>query len=381
MSKLIFYMSQVLYRKYRPKTFSEVEGQEHVVRTLQGALLSGRVGHAYLFCGPRGTGKTTMARLLAKAVNCSDYRPPLTSDQLQKIPCNSCHSCVEINEGRSLDLIEIDAASNRGIDEIRNLKDSATVAAPSGKYKVFIVDECHMLTKEANNALLKILEEPPSHVIFILATTEPHKVFETILSRVQRFDFKKISVEQIVEKLKRVSQAEKINIEEPALWALATAASGSLRDAESALGKLIAYTGPEKITADDAAEILGVVPLEVHENLINLIVQKKPQEAIAQISNLFESGVDLEYFTKQFVRYLRTLLINHINSSPVLTNPALLTNLSAQTSRNEKIGNSATPEFLVRAINLFVKAGAELKSSPVPQLPLELAILELTKDS
>jgi len=165
------------------------------------------------------------------------------------------------------------------------------------------------------------------------------------------------------------------------LWALATAASGSLRDAESALGKLIAYAGAEKITAKDAAEILGVVPLEIHEKLINFIAQKNPQEAIAQVSHLFESGVDLEYFTKQFVRYLRTLLINHINSSPVLPNPALLTNLSAQSSRNEKMGNPATPEFLVRAINLFVKAGTELKSSPVPQLPLELAILELTRDS
>jgi DNA polymerase III delta prime subunit len=240
---------------------------------------------------------------------------------------------------------------------------------------------CHMLTPPAFNALLKILEEPPAHVVFVLATTEPHKVFDTVLSRVQRFDFKKISADRIVEKLKRIARAEKISVEEPALTALASAASGSLRDAESALSKLIAYTGLEKITAEDAAEVLGIVPLQIHENLANLIVRKKSQEAIAQISHLFESGVDLEYFTKQFVRYLRMLLINHINSSPVLTNPALLTNLPTQSGGNEKIGNSATLEFLVRAINLFVKAGAELKSSPVPQLPLELAILELTRNS
>ncbi len=387
-------MAQVLYRKYRPKTFAEIEGQEHVVRTLQGALSSGRIGHAYLFCGPRGTGKTTMARLLAKALNCDERMkgtphvegvfshaviPKLEIRDINKIPCNRCRSCAEINEGRSLDLIEIDAASNRGIDEIRNLKDSAMVAAPGAGYKVFIIDEVHMLTPPAFNALLKILEEPPSHVVFVLATTEPHKVIDTILSRVQRFDFKKISADGIISKLKKIVRTEKIDVEEPALAALAAAASGSLRDAESALGKLIAYTGlpagqagSAKITAADAAEVLGVVPLQVHENLINLIVQKKPQEAIAQISALFESGVELEYFNRQFVRYLRDLLIAKIGYFP-----------AAQTATPARISfasqNLGGPEFLIKAVNLFVKAGTELKFSPVPQLPLELAILELTK--
>ncbi len=379
-------MGQVLYRKYRPRTFAEIEGQEHIVRTLQGALSSGRVGHAYLFCGPRGTGKTTMARLLAKSLNCYERMkgvpriegvfshaviPRLEISDINKIPCNSCHSCVEINEGRSLDLIEIDAASNRGIDEIRNLKDSAMVAAPGAGYKVFIIDEVHMLTPPAFNALLKILEEPPAHVVFVLATTEPHKVIDTILSRVQRFDFKKISADKILVKLKRIVRTEKINVEEPALVALASAASGSLRDAESALSKLIAYTHSEKITAEDAAEVLGVVPLQVHENLIDLLARKKPQEAIAQISALFESGVELEYFNRQFVRHLRDLLIARIGYLPAV--PASLTGLPAQTDM--------TPEFLIKAIGLFVKAGAELKFSPIPQLPLELAILELTKTS
>ncbi len=362
-------MSQVLYRKYRPRTFAEIEGQEHIVRTLQGALSSGRVGHAYLFCGPRGTGKTTMARLLAKSLNC-----PKREEKKDAEPCNICPSCREVNEGRSLDLIEIDAASNRGIDEIRNLKDSAMVAAPGAGYKVFIIDEVHMLTPPAFNALLKILEEPPAHVVFVLATTEPHKVIDTILSRVQRFDFKKISADRIAEKLKQIAHAEKVSVEESALAALASAASGSLRDAISSLSKLIAYTGSAKITADDAAETLGIVPLQVHENLIDLIVQKKPQEAIAQISILFESGVELEYFNRQFIHHLRALLIARIGYLPAVpATQASLTGLPAQTD--------VTPEFLIKAINLFVKAGAELKFSPIPQLPLELAILELTKNS
>jgi len=350
-------MSQVLYRKYRPKTFSEVEGQEHIVRTLEGALLSEHIGHAYLFCGPRGTGKTTMARLLAKALNCQNRG----KDKAE--PCNKCYSCIEINEGRSMDLIEIDAASNRGIDEIRSLKDSAQVAATSSQYKVFIIDEVHMLTPPAFNALLKILEEPPSHIIFILATTEPHKVLDTVMSRVQRFDFKKISVARITEKLKREARSEKIEIEEPALAAIALSASGSLRDAESALNKLISYSN-NKITAEDVAEILGIVPLQIHETLLSLIVQKKPQEAMAQVSSLYESGIDLDHFVKQFIRYLRSSLIDSLRQTPTLTSNGQ---------------NKPSPDFLIKMINVFIKAGSELKFSPIPQLPLELAILELAK--
>lgn len=348
---------QVLYRKYRPKTFAEIEGQEHIVRTMQGALLSGNIGHAYLMSGPRGTGKTTMARLLAKALNCLKRKEKLE-------PCNDCPSCVEINEGRSLDLIEIDAASNRGIDEIRNLKDSAHVAATSGNYKVFIIDEVHMLTPPAFNALLKILEEPPAHVIFVLATTEAHKVPETILSRVQRFDFKKINADKIIEKLKREARSERVEIDDQALATLASASSGSLRDAESALSKIIAYAGG-KITSADVAEIFGIVPIRVHEKLVNLIFQKKPQEAIAEISNLYESGIDLENFVRQFIKYLRTSLIESINVSTVVAAPV--------------ISGKPGPEFLIKNINAFVKASSELKFSPIPQLPLELAILELTK--
>lgn len=351
---------QVLYRKYRPKTFSEVEGQDHIVRTLQGAILSGNIGHAYLFCGPRGTGKTTMARLFAKVMNCESE-----AKKERKEPCNVCSSCNEINEGRSLDLIEIDAASNRGIDEIRNLKDSVRVSAMSSKYKVFIIDEVHMLTPPAFNALLKTLEEPPAHVLFILATTEPHKILDTILSRVQRFDFKKITSEKIISKLRKVAAAEGLKVEDEALTAVASIAGGSLRDAESALSKIIAYAGGE-VTARDVAEILGIVPLEEHETLILLMAQKKGREAMARISNLYEGGIDLDHFNKQFIKYLRTALIQKIN------NPAA----SGAGPTDQSL---ITPEYLVKTINAFVKAGTEMKTSPVPQLPLELAILELTK--
>ena len=373
---------QVLYRKYRPKTFEEVEGQEHVVRTLQGALVSGRVGHAYLFCGPRGTGKTTMARLLAKTLNCTSLQFTVVSGQSKfdklktenwklktapQEPCNICHSCTEINEGRSMDLIEIDAASNRGIDEIRNLKDSARVAASSSVNKVFIIDEVHMLTPPAFNALLKILEEPPSHVIFILATTEPHKVPDTILSRVQRFYFKKISVEKIKSRLAAIAQKEKVRVDDEALAMLAFSASGSLRDAESAFNKIIAYAGTEgSISPETVAEILGIVPLQVHDSLINLILAKKTQEVISQINDLHEAGTDLNNFLKQFVRHLRTKLVGLIGDSPYIVTAAAS-------------ASQMTPEFLIKSINAFMKASNEIKLSPIPQLPIELAILELTK--
>ena len=348
-------MKLTYYRKYRPRIFEEIEGQEHIVKTLQGALLSGRIAHAYLFTGPKGTGKTTLARLFAKALNCEK----LKIGQIE--PCNKCDSCVAINNGSSLDLIEIDAASNRGIDEIRNIKDSALVAATSSNYKIFVIDEVHMLTPPAFNALLKTLEEPPSHVIFVLATTEPHKILATILSRVQRFDFKKITNEQIARKLKKIAKQEKLEIDEEVFATLADFAGGSLRDAESALSKLVAFAG-EKISIADASEILGVVSHKVHQALLAAVQNGNSKEAIDIIANLYESGADLENFAKQFVNFLRARLISAVGSGVLISS------------------GDDSPAKLIEILNVFLKARYEIKSSPIPQLPLELAVFELTSN-
>ena len=345
-------MSQTYYRKYRPQLFAQVEGQEHVVRTLQGALLSGNPGHAYLFCGPRGTGKTTLARLFAKALNC-EVR---TAKQFE--PCNQCSVCTAITAGNSLDLIEIDAASNRGIDEIRNLKEAARVAATGARYKIFIIDEAHMLTKDAFNALLKTLEEPPAHVLFVLATTEPHKLLETILSRVQRLDFKKIPSAQIIGKLQKLAQAETLAIEPAALGIVANYAGGSLRDAESALAKLVAYAG-KTVTTEHAQTILGLVPIEIQTALLTAIAERNSTGALTQLANLYENGADLEHFAGQFVSYVRGELLTLVGQ-PLATTSVI------------------TPTFLVKVINTFVRARNELRHSPIPTLPLELAVLELT---
>lgn len=347
----------MLYRKYRPQTFAQVVGQEHVVKTLKGALSTGRIGHAYLFTGPRGTGKTTLARIFAKALNCAKRGKDGDPD-------NSCPSCTVTNEGRSMDLIEIDAASNRGIDEIRNLKESALVAAPSGGYKVFVIDEVHMLTKDAFNALLKILEEPPSHVVFVLATTEPHKILPTVLSRVQRFDFKRLTPKQIFEKLKEIAKTESISIEDEGLKAIAVSSDGALRDAEVSLSKLRSYQG--KITIDEVNDALGLVPLKYHPEFFGYLVTGDKVSALDFIQRIHGSGVDLEHFTKDFIEYLRKVLMFKIN-------PATLTALGEEPVQNWQIDGAK----LIKMINLFISARNEIKTSPVVQLPLELAVLEL----
>ncbi len=358
----------MLYRKYRPQKFSEVVGQEHVIQTLRGALTGGRIGHAYLFTGPRGTGKTTIARLLAKALNCAHR-------EKNGDPDDACESCLAITENRSLDLIEIDAASNRGIDEIRSIKDSAGVAAPSGGYKVFIIDEVHMLTTPAFNALLKILEEPPSHVVFILATTEPHKILETVLSRVQRFDFKRLSVKKVFEKLKEIAQIEKINVDDSSLVSIAVSSDGALRDAEVALSKIQAVSRGRKVTAEEANDLLGLIPFDYHPEFLGYLVNNDRSAALGFINKIYDSGIDLENFTSNFINYLRKILIFKVS-------PATLTSVGEELLDEEakliaSYSQALEPVQIVKMLNLFISARDGIKSSPIPQLPLELAVLEL----
>jgi len=346
----------MLYRKYRPQIFAQVVGQEHVVKTLKGALMTGRIGHAYLFTGPRGTGKTTLARIFAKALNCKKIK--------NGEPCNECDSCLGVNRGNLLDLIEVDAASQTGVENIRELTDSTVVAAPSGGYKVFIIDEVHMLSKSAFNALLKTLEEPPSHVVFVLATTEPHKILPTVLSRVQRFDFRRLTPSQIFTKLKEVAKAEKINIEDEGLKAIAVSSDGALRDAEVSLSKLRSHQG--KISIDDVTNALGLVSFKYHPEFFGYLVANDKVSALKFIQKIHESGVDLEHFTKDFIEYIRNVLMFKIN-------PATLTATGGEPVQNWQIEGVK----LVKMLNVFVTARNEIKTSPIVQLPLELAVLEL----
>jgi DNA polymerase-3 subunit gamma/tau len=368
-------MSLVLYRKYRPKDFSEVINQEHVVITLKNAISSGLISHAYLFSGPRGSGKTSLARLLAKAVNCEN--------QKSGEPCNKCSLCTDISEGRALDLIEIDAASHRGIDEIRELRDGIRFVPTKQKYKVFIIDEAHQLTKEAANALLKTLEEPPSHAIFVLATTEIHKMIPTIVSRCQRFDFRRLTVPEIMKKLKWIAKQEKVKIENPALELIALNSSGSLRDAESLLDQALTFCGTlgkqQEIKTEDIKNLLGLVEINLVQKFIDLISQKKTSEAINFLNEIIDQGSDLQEFTKSLINYLRQALILKVAGEGESQKPIIsgLTKEEFQKLQNQTgdFNESELRQFL----DLFLTAESRMKFSPIPQLPLELAIVDILK--
>ena len=356
----------VLYRKYRPKTFSEVIGQEHVVQTLTNGILTGMISHAYLFAGPRGSGKTTIARLLAKALNCENDK---TFE-----PCNRCSSCLEINDNRSIDLIEIDAASNRGIDDIRELRDGIRFSPVKSKYKVFIIDESHQLTKEAANALLKTLEEPPAHAIFVLATTEIHKMIPTIISRCQRFDFRKLTLSEIVKRLEWISKKEGIKVEKSALEFIALSAGGSIRDAEGLLDQALTFASNKIVKIQDLQDLLGMVDTLVISQLVDFISEKKTTEAIEFLNKTLEKGYDPLELNKALIKYLRQALLLRI--SPEFTNP-VITGLTKE--EQEKLHNqvkSFEEKDLSRILNLFLEAENKMKYSPIPQLPLELAIIE-----
>ena len=366
-------MTLVLYRKYRPKTFSEIIGQEHVVQTLKNAILSGMISHAYLFHGPKGSGKTTIARLLAKALNCQNRQG--------FEPCNNCSSCLEINDGRALDLIEIDAASHRGIDEIRELRDGIRFVPTKSKYRVYIIDESHQITKEAANALLKTLEEPPSHAIFVLATTEIHKMIPTIVSRCQRFDFRRLKVPEIIRKLEWICQKEKIKIEKAALELIALNSSGSFRDAESLLDQALTFSGTlgreKEIKTQDIKNLLGLVEINLIQNFVDLICQKKAPESINFLNEKIDQGLDLQEFTKALINYLRQALILKTVGVGDSQNPII----SGLTKEEFQKLQSQTGNFnereLHKILNLFLEAENKMKYSPILQLPLELAIIEI----
>ncbi|MCX6759379.1 MAG: DNA polymerase III subunit gamma/tau [Candidatus Nealsonbacteria bacterium] len=363
-------MSLVLYRKYRPKTFTEVVGQEHIVKTLTNAIASGMISHAYLFTGPRGTGKTTLGRLLAKALNCQNRK------EGEYEPCNQCDSCQEINKGNSIDMIEIDAASNRGIDEMRDLKEGIRFAPAKSKYKVFIIDECHQLTKEANNALLKTLEEPPSHAIFVLATTEIHKMIPTIISRCQRFDFKKLTLQEIIKKLEFIAKKEEVKIEKRALELIALNAAGSVRDAESIFGQILTFEDTAReIKAEEVKDLLGLVEINLISQLFDFLSQKKASEALNFLNDIIEKGVDLQEFTKSLINYLRQTLILKITGLQE-TNPIITGLTKEEFQKMQKQTESFKEEELLQIINLFLEAENKMKYSSILQLPLELAIIE-----
>ena len=290
-------MSLVLYRKYRPQAFKDFIGQKYIIKTLTNAISRNMISHAYLFSGPRGTGKTTLARLLAKSVNCQDRKEGSFEH------CNKCSSCLEIMEGQSMDLIEIDAASHRGIDDVRELKEGIRFAPTKSKYKVFIIDEAHQLTKDGANALLKTLEEPPEHVVFILATTEAHKMIPTIISRCQRFDFKRLTISEIIEKLEKIIKKEKIKIEKGGLELIASNSEGAIRDAEGLLNQLSTFYKDSKkeISIDDIKSLLGLIEIDIVSKFVDILYEKKMSEAIIYLNEINDKGLDLEEFTKSLI--------------------------------------------------------------------------------
>ncbi|OGZ62629.1 MAG: DNA polymerase III, subunit gamma and tau [Candidatus Spechtbacteria bacterium RIFCSPLOWO2_02_FULL_38_8] len=358
-------MSQVLYRKYRPQSFDEIVGQQHIVTTLRNAIKTGDISHAYLFSGPRGTGKTTMARVFTKTLNCN------SSAQKDDV-CLKCDICNQLEKGSFVDLIEIDAASNRGIDDIRELKEAVRVSPAVGDYKVYLVDEAHMLTKEASNALLKMLEEPPAHAIFILATTEPHKLLPTIMSRTQHFDFHFLNSDEIKNKLQGILTREKRILESAVLDLVTLASGGSLRDAESILGKILSLNTP---TEQVVRGILGLVDIIKISNFIDFLIENKKDDALNYINEITQTGTDLEQFIINTIEYMRKILFLKMSPSSEKLIAKNFTKEELQVAKKQT--DLLTEKKIYGIIKQLLNASQDIKYSPVPQLPLELAVVEI----
>lgn len=354
-----------LYRKFRPQDFEDVKGQEHIVTTLKNQIKADRIGHAYLFCGTRGTGKTTIAKILARAVNCEH---PVDGS-----PCNTCKTCRAIMEGTSMNVIEIDAASNNGVDNIREIREEVAYRPTEGRYKVYIIDEVHMLSTGAFNALLKTLEEPPSYVIFILATTEAHKIPITILSRCQRYDFRRITVDTIADRLTELMNQEGNDVEEKAIRYIAKAADGSMRDALSLLDQCIAFYLGEKLTYEKVLENLGAVDTDIFSGLLRKILRQDTAGAVKTLEEIILQGKEMGQFVTDFIWYLRNLLL--IGSSE---HPEDAVDVSAENL--EKMKEESTmmdAETLMRYIRIFSELSNQIKYASQKRVLVEIALIKL----
>lgn len=358
---------QALYRKFRPTEFEDVKGQEHIVTTLKNQIKADRIGHAYLFCGTRGTGKTTVAKIFAKAVNCEH---PVDGS-----PCGECPYCRAIADGSSMNVIEIDAASNNGVDNIRQIREEVSYRPTEGKYKVYIIDEVHMLSTGAFNALLKTLEEPPSYVIFILATTEAHKIPITILSRCQRYDFHRISIDTIAARLSDLMQQEKVDVDEKAIRYVAKAGDGSMRDALSLLDQCIAFHLGETLTYENVLEVLGAVDTEVFSRLLRQIIDKNVAAAISILDELVDEGRELGQLVSDFTWYLRNLLL--IQSSDDMEEVLDMSQDSIDALKEE--AKLISPEVLLRYIRIFSELGNQVRYASQKRIVIEIAIIKLCR--
>lgn len=358
-----------LYRKWRPTSFEEVRGQDHIVKTLKNQINSGRIGHAYLFCGTRGTGKTSIAKIFARAVNCEH---PVDGS-----PCGECSMCRQIAEGASLNVVEIDAASNNGVENIRDIREQVQYPPTDGRYRVYIIDEVHMLSIGAFNALLKTLEEPPPYVIFILATTEVHKIPITILSRCQRYDFKRISIDTIAGRLAELTQAEQIDVDDRALRYVARAADGSMRDALSLLDQCVAFHFGEKLTYDNVLEVLGAVDNRVFSKLFQAVLASDTKACIREIEEMIIQGRDLSQLVNDFVWYMRNLLIAKTTDEPGDMLDMSEENLAVL--KEEAAG--VDTEMLMRYIRIFSELSGQLRYASQKRILVEIAFIKLTTPS